>query len=81
MFIADDRFPTDHNTEVYNSSYMDNLEENPLAGVDHLGAGLVVVINRPLEGDGMTYEQCVPAGRSWHRTRAYPPTPNQVRPA
>lgn len=76
--IDDDRWSQGMSTERIHPWHGEGLEPQPVEGTDPI-AGMVAVITLHSPEGGMTYEQTEPVAGRWHRAKASPATPNQVR--
>lgn len=66
MYVAPDRFDRPLALEGWHDDRTRDLEETPIPGVEHVGAGMVAVVSYHPD-HGVTYEQSEPVGENWHR--------------
>ena len=79
MYVAPDRFSEPLVTEGIHPRFINDLEDDPVPGVDGIG-GTVSIIGFSDE-HGMNYEQTEPIGENWHRPRGSAAKPGVTRPA
>jgi hypothetical protein len=79
MYVPEGRFDSPLPLEGYHARRNNDLEDEPVAGVGHVGAGMVTIVSYHPE-HGVTYEQTEPIGDKWHRYTSRHTPETLVRP-